>query len=294
MNRLQSQKRSDYFIVPWALCNISFQDQWIIGGEAIHSNIQWWGLGAHGPCYQGDHQWSLLSTYFWVETKWCSWTIAGVPCKCSSQISWRWQNDTASRVPLQWVNVVSVILNRDLQLWAVVCDFDKPTSSSWRHNWCEGARGTPYVWGEGGFWAEGGQESCSQASEGGIICLQNSICWLAESWLVLFKEHLSQAKQVSMIAGGTGITPMLQLVRSAVIVKEVQQHDLFFLMATIQCRCGWKGLTSICKIVLSQYDYIQLFHLLGASSIPGPRGHNMSFPSVCKSDRRWHTAQVEE
>ena len=41
-----------------------------------------------------------------------------------------------------------------------------------------------------------------------------------------------------MIAGGTGITPMLQLVRSAVIVKEVQQHDLFFLMASIQCRRG--------------------------------------------------------
>ena len=124
----------------------------------------------------------------------CWWTVAGLPCKCSSQISWRWKNDAASWVPLQWVKFPRNTLKYAFIEWYF----------SWRHNWCEGARRTSYVWGEGDFWAEGRQESCSKASEGKKYLNVGNF---------LFKEHLPpQAKQVSMIAGGTGITPMLQLV----------------------------------------------------------------------------------
>ena len=34
--------------------NFLFQDQWLISGEALYSNIQWWGPGPHGPCHKGD------------------------------------------------------------------------------------------------------------------------------------------------------------------------------------------------------------------------------------------------
>ena len=123
----------------------------------------------------------------------------------------KWRS-TLSRSPVSefWISMKWCIhFNTSIHLSTLqsTTQFDQPYFSR-RHNWCEGARGTAHVWGEGGVWVEGGQESCSQASEG------------RKCYRSLIQKTLCQAKQVSMIAGGTGITPMLQLVSLAENIKK--------------------------------------------------------------------------
>ena len=177
--------------------------------------------------------------------------------------------------------------------------FDQPYFSR-RHNWCEGARGTAHVWGEGGVWVEGGQESCSQASEG-RKCYRSTV-----------QRTSCQAKQVSMIAGGTGITPMLQLVSLAENIKKGKKeeegvenwkccHDTPSLLARpgcalMDCQIGWKiNYTPLHFLLFQDFTlkiWFNYFYLPGASSVQGPRGHHLPFSSACKPDRGWHTAQV--
>ena len=249
-----------------------------------------WGLILQHPVMRTWGTWILSSRWpsvlvmtsdqlwFKVLLKDAHELFAGLSRKCSSQISWWWKNDAAPWVPLQWV-----IFWKSMK-WCIhlihpsthplksTTQFDQPYFSR-RHNWCEGARGTAHVWGEGGVWVEGGQESCSQASEG------------RKCYRRLIQRTSCQAKQVSMIAGGTGITPMLQLVSQADNIKKI-------------VKLVGKSTTPLRIISFSSFKIVEnmipsnSFYLPGASSIQGPRGHHLPFSSACKPDRGWHTAQV--